>query len=1261
MEFRILGPLEVIEDGQALDLGGRKQRTLLAVLLLHANEVVSSDSLIEALWPERPPETAPKALQVHVSQLRKILGRQRLRTKPSGYLLCVEDGELDLDRCRSLAGESRPAAALALWRGSSLSDFAYEPFAQTEIARLEGLRLACLEDRVEIDLAEGRHSTLVGELEALITEYPLRERFRGQLMLALYRSDRQAEALEVYQDGRQMLDEELGLEPSAALKELQRRILAHDPALDLPSPAVDGPVVEPAAPPSHADTRDAREVRKTVSVLVASLQPSDGAESMDPEALRRLVTRGFADIRAAVEHHGGTIETLAGETLTAVFGVPAVHEDDALRALRAAAEVHERLQSAQDDPGGVWAERLDVRLGLSTGEVVTGGPTHDLRSTGRPITFATRLGQAAGAGELLLDDATHRLVRDAATVERDGESLRFVSLRSGTEPTGRRLDAPMVGRERERRRLHDAFEQAVGDRSCQLFTILGAAGVGKSRLVQEFIGELGSTVTVVSGRCLPYGKGITYFPLMEAVRDAADLEDTDSPEEGLAKVAALLDDEGDADLLARWVGELVGLAEVGVGAHESFAAVRALFESVARRTPLVIVFDDIHWGEATFLDLIEHLTDWTREAPILVICVARPELLEVRPGWSGGKLNATSVLLEPLSEQECAELVDSLAGTDRLSQNTRTRIVDAAEGNPLFVEEMLALVLETGQPDAEVEVPPTIQALLGARLDRLDADGRAVLEHASVQGKEFYEAALVELLSKPLGRRAAEVLGSLVRKELIRPDRTGLGGRTYRFRHLLIRDAAYESIPKGARAEMHEQFGRWLERVSGERATEYEEVVGYHLEQAVRYHGELGSLDDAGHAIAREAAERLGAAGRRAFIRSDGPAGVNLISRAVRLLPPDDPLRVQLVPNVRVVQGLGGDLSWADRVLTEAVEAAATAGDRRLASHALVQRGLLRLFTEPEVTPDELIDVARRCVVVFEEFRDELGLARAWRLEAQAHYLARRGEACAAASERALEHIRRAGDRFEEQEIVEWLVIALLLGPAPADEAAERCRELLRQASEPLVEAEILAALAPLEAMQGNVGEAVEIIGRIRGTAGEWIWLVSFWWAFISIWQDDPAEAERELRPAYDALKRIGEQSHFSSMAHALSNAVYAQGRYEEAEALTQECERASRANDVHSQIAWRSVRAKTLARRGALDEAERLAREAVAFAETSDFLLGHADALTDLAEVLELRGERVATAAALSEAVALHERKGNQLVAGRTRAVLEKLAAAGD
>ena len=1252
MEFRILGPLEVVDDGRTVDVGQGKQRALLASLLLDANRVVSADRLIAALWGDTAPGTAPKALQVYVSGLRKALGRERILTRAPGYALRVEPGELDLDRFQELVSEGRRADALRLWRGSPLADFAYEAFAQPEIARLEELRLTCVEERIEGELSQGRHGALVGELDALVREHPLRERLRGQLMLALYRSGRQAEALDVYGRGRALLSDELGLEPSGELKELQRAILAHDPSLAAPAESLSVVPAEPASVLTETEGPAApspREVRKTVTVLVCDIAPTD--TSLDPETLRRMVTRGLDELVPVLERHGARVERSIGGAVTAVFGIPVVHEDDPLRASRAAIEMAERLSSMRDELERQWGSWLELRAGIGTGEVLAGGDDDQVLATGPAVQSSLQMHQAAQSGEVLLDESTSRLVRDAMETEVVGGRVRLLGMREPASGHASRFDSPMVGRERERRRLHDAFEQAGADRSCQLFTILGAAGVGKSRLVQEFVDAVAGEALIGRGRCLPYGDGITYWPVLESVWELAGLEDTASAEENLAKLASLLEPRDDAAVVARRVGEVVGLSEEASGADETFSAARALFEALARSRPLVLVLDDIHWGEATFLDLVDHLADWIHDAPVLLVCIARPELLDGRPHWGGGKLNATSVLLEPLSEAESAELVDSLVGSGELDVAQRRRIVDAASGNPLFVEEMLALVLEGGGSEA-IAVPPTIQALLATRLDRLPDGERTVVEAAAIEGKLFHGGSVAELTAIPQAELESRLL-ALTRKELIRPERPLFSGeRGYRFRHILIRDAAYESIPKDARASLHERYGSWLERRLGERTLESDEIVGYHFEQAFRYRSELGRLDDDARGVGRRAAERLGAAGRRALLRSDASAGVNLISRGVALLAPDDPFRVELIPNVRVVQGVE-ELGWADRALTEAVEAAATSGNRALAAHALVQRGFLRLFTS-DATPRELYDVADRAIAVFEAPGDELGLARAWRLVAQAHYLGQRAASSADALERALIHARRAGERFEEREIVEWLVIAYLLGPTPAVDAFARCTELLAQEWEdPLLPAEISGAAAALAAMKGELERAEELIERARtamNDAGEWIWIVSFWYAYISTWKGEPEAAEEELRPAYAALKRVGETSHFSSIAHALSDAVYLQGRYAEAEELTGECERASRPNDVHSQILWRSIRAKALARRGEFESARAFAREAVEIAEASDFLLAHSDALADLAEVLLLAGRGDESEDAFQAALRCYGSKGNVLAAARAR-----------
>jgi DNA-binding SARP family transcriptional activator len=1284
MEFRILGPLEVLEHGRRVELGGAKQRALLAVLLLDANRVVSLDRLIDALWDETPPDQARKALQVYVSQLRKALGADRIVTRDPGYVVRVEKGELDLERFRELVSAGEQERALALFRGPPLADFAGERFATVEIARLESLRLACLEDRVDADLTAGRHATVVSELEAVVREHPLRERPRAQLMLALYRSGRQAEALEAFQDARRTLVDELGIEPSRSVRELQQAILQQDPALDLPVAEVERPSDLPAptaatlparsrpAPAASPTTPDSRKTVTAISVSVAT-SAEDGRQ-LDPEVLGRVTTRAFAEVEAAVERHGGMIESVASDVVGAVFGLPRVHEDDALRAVRAAEEARARLAVLSEQILIDSAVRLEVRIGVSTGQVLTTGQTGlQLRATGEPLTTSSRLAQEGEPGAIFIDELTRRVVRDAVVVEplthASAPALRLVRLVDTERGYASRFVSPIVGRERERRRLNDAFEQALSDRSCQLFTILGPAGVGKSRLVHEFLNDVTGRATVAEGRCLPYGEGITYWPVLEAVKHVAELDDTESPEQSRLRLAAFLEANEDADHVTQRLTEVLGLVDSVAGIEEGLLAVRTFFEAVARRHPLVLVFDDIHWGEPTFLDLVEHLADWGRDAPLLLVCIARPELLDDRPGWGGGKLNATSVLLEALSDEECGRMIENVVGEADLAEEVVARIKASAEGNPLFVEEMLSMLIDDGRlvrtngrwtatgDLAEVPVPPTIQALLATRLDQLSADERAVIERASVEGKVFHQDSVAQLASPQLAEDVATPLSALVRKELIRPERPVFSGeRAFRFRHLLIRDAAYQSIPKQARASLHEHHAAWLEQKIGTRTAEYEEIVGYHLEQAFRYRAELGPVTDSMRDLGRRAAEWLGSAGRRAFARVDAPAAMNLLSRAIALLPTDDPLRVDLIPNVRAIQGTG-DLGWADTILEEAI----AVGDPRLRAHALVQRGFLRLFFDDSaVTPEELVDVAQGAISVFDEVGDDLGRARAWRLIAQAHYLGRDGGRSAEAAATALGFARGSGDLYEQLEIIEWLGIALVLGPAPASEGAAVCEQLLEQvAGEPRLELTLVGTLVYLLGIQGRTEEAEELIAKGRRTAeeiGETVWLFPVLLTFYAAWISDPVTAERDLRPVYEGLKKIGEQSHFCSCATMLAQAVYAQGRYDEADKLAQDAERSARPNDVHSHIIWRGTRAKVLARRGQFEAAESLAREAVEFAEQSDFLHSHADALADLAEVHRLAGRPTEAIAAIEAAIELHEAKGNVLAVERCRALLEEL-----
>ncbi|MGZ8651950.1 MAG: ATP-binding protein, partial [Actinomycetota bacterium] len=625
----------------------------------------------------------------------------------------------------------------------------------------------------------------------------------------------------------------------------------------------------PACSTPLAPVAPVREVRKTVSIVFCDVTGSTAlGERLDPESMRDVQSRYFDAMRAAIERHGGTVEKYIGDAVMAVFGIPVVHEDDALRAARAAADMREALAALNKELERDRGVAIQVRIGVNTGEVVAGDPGDGKAFvTGDAVNVAARLEQHAEPGQVLLGEATYRLLRDAVDaepvepLELKGKTDRVAAwslagVREVTSAVRRRLDSPMVGRERPLAQLRQAFDAAEGDDACQLFTLLGSAGVGKSRLVEEFLSTLGGRAEVLRGRCLPYGEGITYFPVVEAIKQAAGLADFDLPDVVESKVCSVLEGDDHQELVCRHVSQLMGVAEAAAG-EDTFWAIRRFFEASARDRPLVLVFDDIHWGETTFLDLVEHIADWSRGSSILLLCMARSDLLDVRPSWGGGKLNAATVSLEPLTDDQAVDLIANLLGAAELTAGVAERIVQTAEGNPLFVEEMLAMLVDDGlivRDDdrwiaagdlSSVTVPPSIHALLDSRLDRLSPEEREVLEAAAVIGKEFFVGAVRDLV--PEGRRARvpSDLLSLVRKELIRSDRTTLPGEdAFRFRHLLVRDSAYEAIPKAQRAELHERFADWLERIAGEAVAEQEEILAYHLEQAHAYRLQLGPADE---------------------------------------------------------------------------------------------------------------------------------------------------------------------------------------------------------------------------------------------------------------------------------------------------------------------------------------------------------------------------------------------------------------------------------
>jgi class 3 adenylate cyclase/tetratricopeptide (TPR) repeat protein len=954
-----------------------------------------------------------------------------------------------------------------------------------------------------------------------------------------------------------------------------------------------------------------REQRKTVTVLFCDMTGStELGESTDPEAMRGLLARYFERMKGIVESHGGSVEKFIGDAVMAVFGVPVAHEDDALRACRAAVEMRDALPELG----------IAGRIGVNTGEVVTG--TEERLATGDAVNLAARLEQAAQPGEVLIGAETLRLVRPAVAV---GEERRLV-LKGKAEPvpayallaaTGeleRRFATPMVGRERELQALRDAFARIGADRSCQLFTILGSAGVGKSRLVAEFLEA--NEARVLRGRCLSYGEGITYWPVVEILKQVATMP------------------EGDA---ARPLRSLLGESHDPASAEEIAWGFRKLLEQEAQAKPLVCVFDDLHWAEETLLDLVEYVADLSRDAPLLLLCMARPELLERRPSWAGGKWNATTVLLEPLDATETETL---LAELGEVPDELHERIVRVAEGNPLFLEEMLALVRDSG--GAEVEVPPTIQALLAARLDQLEPAERAVLERGSIEGRTFHRGAVAALADGDgeVDRR----LVALVRKELVRPDRAQLAGDdAYRFRHILIRDAAYDALPKSIRADLHRRFAAWLEH-HGEDLVELDEILGYHLEQAARYLQELGR---ASPEIALLAGDRLAAAGRRALWRADRRSAALLLERSLALSRP-----------YRLDVHLELDLAWANEqqprlaatIATAAAERAVAAEEEDAALLARVAAALYRMMVL-EASPEEVEQLAKLALPHLEARGDDRGLVTVWwALSEAANWHGRyadRAEAC----EQALKYSRLAGDHSRH---ADNLSFALSIGPRPAEEALLTLDQLDPDSEEPTVlmnRAWLLAMLDRFDEAHALAADTEKLLRELGHPD-----IPSHWLSEIAALAGDYEQAVTQHRVWCQHLESGGRQAELSYYAPRLGRLLCNLGRYKEAEPLADKGRDLGDPDDAVTQLGWRRTKALVCSARGHHGDAEQLAREAIAWAERTDSLEQHGDAYSDLAEVLQAAGRRDEAATAWKEALDRYERKQIIPLARRVRERLHAL-----
>jgi len=971
-----------------------------------------------------------------------------------------------------------------------------------------------------------------------------------------------------------------------------------------------------------------REQRKVVTILFCDLVGSTAlGESTDPEVVRARLRRTFEDLRAIIERHGGSVEKFVGDAVMAVFGVPVSHEDDALRAVRAAKE----MQQAIAEHG------LEARIGINTGEVVVGGEGETL-VTGDAVNVAARLEQSAGSGEILIGAQTRALVRDAVTAEalepialkgkaHPVEAHRLLEVLEDAAPIQRNLAAPLVGRERERLRLWRAYEDSIADRSCQLFTLLGPAGMGKSRLVADFLERVGADADVLRGRCLSYGEGITYWPLVEML------------------VPLGVEPE----------------AVVASSPAETRVGFRRLLEARAADRPQVAVIDDLQWAEPEFVDLVEHVADLSRDAPIFLLCIARNELLDARPGWGGGKLNATSLLLEPLRDDDCETLIANLLGERDLATDARVRITEASGGNALFVEEMVAMVRESGNGEG-LAVPPTINALLQARIDGLEPELRLVLERAAIEGEVFHVGAVADLSADEARLALDEHLAALVRKDLVRPERSVIAGLdAYRFRHLLIREAAYASMPKELRAQLHERYAEWLERTADESAFELDEIVGYHLEQALLLRQELGVRDDD---LATRAAARLLAAGTRALGRADHPAAGGLLQRAVDIRSADDRLHLRAMFTLGRVFMRRGDFVRAESQLLETIELADAAEDIGILARARLGYNSLRIRVDPAETVQNELARALEITESLEGSEELAALATAYTEVGICKFqLGRAGEG-EVDLERAAELARQLDDPQLLREVMGARLRPAGWGPMPAAEGVVLCEGLLAaEEANAALRAQALQILALFQAMLGEVEASRTAAATARTLLEEFdfTFQMGLYGGDIGVSEligRDLDRAEFELRRAHDVLVEIGDVGVRSTVDAVLADALALQGRPGEALEFADSSRAIASVDDLDAQPRWRAARARALSALGRHDEALALLDEAVALAEPIDFLELKALVHDVHGEVLARVGRVEDAQRAVERAIGFHALKGNVVSAARSRSVLDDLRA---
>jgi class 3 adenylate cyclase/tetratricopeptide (TPR) repeat protein len=959
-------------------------------------------------------------------------------------------------------------------------------------------------------------------------------------------------------------------------------------------------------------------------------------EQADSEIVFELMRSYFDAARTALERHGGAVEKFIGDAVVGMFGVPDAHEDDALRACRAALEIQERIAALNIGLEARFGAGIAVRIGVNTGEVVAGDAARremfasgDAVVLGDSVNVAARLEQAAAPGQILIGDATFRLVRGAARVEpvpavdAKGKAQPLLAYRLlevvAHRPEATRAYTPLVGRASELGVLEREFERTAADGLSRIVTVVGDAGVGKSRLVGELVDWIGTRARATRGTCLSYGDGITYWPISQIVRDLAGLRDDHTADEA-------------RELVPPRLAQMLGLTEGSSTPEQTAEAIAEFLVEAARERPIVVLVDDIHWAEPALLELLARLPRMVA-APVLLVCLARPELLQDRSDWP------VTIALEPLDADDVDALLDSLDAP----AGARVRIARAAAGNPLYAEELVAWVREGGDPG---DLPTSLGALLGARLDQLEPGERDALERGAVEGELFHQAAVVELSDQPARPSVAGGLDELSRKDMIRLTAASLAGEmiAYRFKHILVRDAAYRATTKKLRATLHERYANWLEQRAGGRVGEYHEILGYHLESAYRYRAELGEPSPA---LALRAGHHLGAAGRNANARADVRGASTLLRRATALLPPDSLERLELLNELAYAVDQAGLMREARAIARELYEQATALGERRLAAHGK-SYATPNPFFDPEADPVAAQAAFEDVVATFTELGDQAGLAAGKRRLARVASTQGRHVQSTAWLEEALVHADASGDQATRRAVVFSLSLNYSAW-LPVGEAIPRCERLLETSrGDRVLEAAIGRHLAVLFAMGGHFDEAREYLASAAPVLDE-AWVESASWGSLStaaharrLMGDDDG-AERDLRAKWLAypLEEGKPQGPAIGAAYALANLYCDQGRWEEAE----KCFVPYRGGRPQSAI----LEARLAAHHARLGEALALAESAVERFERTD--IPSADAWLALAEVQRAAGLDAEAEASLAKAVAIHEQKGNVTAIAQLRA----------